>query len=116
MSLFDHLTWRGDHFELGGRTFRLQHQATQQTADDAFMFDKDRGQLEQFDRFLTETGFAPRPGAGHLGRRQVVFWTELLGLERYAAIDPQLRGDSEYFTAWQRERGGGRVSTHWGVR
>lgn len=46
----------------------------------------------------------------------VVFWTELLGLERYAAIDPQLRGDSEYFTAWQRERGGGRVSTHWGVR
>ena len=45
----------------------------------------------------------------------VVFWTEALGLERYAAIDLQLRGDSEYFAAWQRERGGGRVSTHWGV-
>ena len=117
MSLFDHLTWRGDHFELGGRTFRLQHQATQQTADDAFMFYKDRGQLEQFDRFLTETGFAPKRvlELGIWDGGSVVFWTELLGLERYAAIDLQLRGDSEYFTAWQRERGGGRVSTHWGV-
>ena len=116
MSLFDHLTWRGDHFELGGRTFRLQHQATQQTADDAFMFYKDRGQLEQFDRFLTETGFAPKRvlELGIWDGGSVVFWTELLGLERYAAIDLQLRGDSEYFTAWQRERGGGRVSTHSG--
>jgi SAM-dependent methyltransferase len=117
MSLFDHLTWRGDHFDLGGRTFRLQHQAAQQTADDAFMFYKDRGQLEQFDRFLTETGFAPKRvlELGIWDGGSVVFWTEVLGLERYAAIDLQLRGDSAYFAAWQRERGGGRVSTHWGV-
>ena len=117
MTLLGQLAWHDDHFDLGGRTFRLQHQAEQETADDAFMFYKDRGQLEQFDRFLAETGFAPKRvlELGIWDGGSVAFWTETLDLERYAAIDLQLRGDSEYFAAWQRERGGDRVSTHWGV-
>ena len=117
MTLLGQLAWHDDHFDLGGRTFRLQHQAEQETADDAFMFYKDRGQLEQFDRFLAETGFAPKRvlELGIWDGGSVAFWTETLDLERYAAIDLQFRGDSEYFAAWQRERGGDRVSTHWGV-
>lgn len=117
MTLLGKLAWHDDHFDLGGRTFRLQHQAEQETADDAFMFYKDRGQIEQFDRFLAETGFAPKRvlELGIWDGGSVAFWTETLDLERYAAIDLQFRGDSEYFAAWQRERAGDRVSTHWGV-
>ena len=117
MPMLDQLDWRDDHFRLGGRTFRLQHQFDANTADDAFMFYKDRGQVEQYSRFFGETGFAPKRvlELGIWDGGSAAFWTEMLGLDRYAAIDLQDKGDSHYFSQWQRERGDGRVSTHWGI-
>ena len=117
MTLMDQLDWCDDHFVLAGRTFRLQQQSDRITADDAFMFYKDRGQIEQFARFFGETGFAPKRviELGIWDGGSVAFWTEMLELDRYAAIDLQDRDDSRYFSEWKRERGEGRISTHWGV-
>jgi SAM-dependent methyltransferase len=117
MLLMPQLDWRDDHFLLADRNFRLQHQVAESTAEDAFLFYKNRGQVEQFDRFFTETGFRPRRvlELGIWDGGSAAFWTETLDLERYAAIDLQERGDSNYFAAWLAERGRGRVTTHWGV-
>jgi len=111
------LDWRGDHFLLAGYTFRLQEERTEATADDAFVFYKTRGQVEQFARFFSETDFRPRRALelGIWDGGSAAFWTETLNLESYAAIDIQDRGDSSYFTAWRNARAETRVSTHWTV-
>lgn len=117
MPLFSQIDWRDDHFELAGYTFRLQHQFTERTSSAAFLFYKHRAQIEQFERFFTESGFRPRSvlELGIWDGGSAAFWTETLDLTRYAAIDLQTRGDSEYFRQWLKERGRGRVKTHWGV-
>lgn len=114
---FDALDWSDGHLCVAGYTFRLQHGVPETTADDAFLFYKQRTQVEQFFRFLDETGFAPRRvlELGIWDGGSAAFWTETLGLERYSALDLQERGDSSYFRRWVEERAAGRVATHWGV-
>lgn len=117
VDLLSRLDWQDDRFVLAGRTFLLQHQMVENVASDAFVFYKNRGQVEQFQRFLAESGLEPRKvlELGIWDGGSAAFWTELLDLERYSALDLQHRGDSDYFTAWRDERAPGRVATHWGV-
>lgn len=117
MTLVDQLDWRGDHFLLAGFTFRLQHQAQEHTADDAFLFFKDRSQVEQFDRFLDETKLRPKNvlELGIWDGGSAAFWTETLKLKKYSAIDISDRGDSTYYKSWSESRSKGRTKTHWGV-
>ncbi|MCW2495337.1 class I SAM-dependent methyltransferase [Jatrophihabitans sp.] len=117
MALTEKLTWDADGFTLAGHRYRLQQPGRPATADDAFVFYKDRGQLEQFDRFFTATGLAPQRvlELGIWDGGSAAFWVETLGLTRYAAIDLQTRGDSAYFRAWQAARSPEVASTHWGV-
>lgn len=114
---FDGIEWGAGEFTLAGSTFRLQHEAVEQTAPDAFLFYKTRDQVEQFERFLGETGFVPRRvlELGIWDGGSAAFWVETLGLERYSAVDLQTRGDSDYFERWHTARGGERTRTHWGV-
>lgn len=115
--LFQKIDWRVDRFILNGYTYMLQHGASQSTSNKAFYFYKQRTQVEQYQRFFTETGFEPKSvlELGIWDGGSAAFWTETLALDRYAAIDLQNRGDSPYFVGWLAERSDGRVRTHWGI-
>jgi SAM-dependent methyltransferase len=117
MSVTTQLIWSDEGFALRDHDYRIQQPGEPSTAADAFVFYKTRDQLEQFDRFFAETGFAPRRvlELGIWDGGSAAFWVDALGLERYAAIDLQTRGDSPYFQAWQAARDSELASTHWGV-
>ena len=117
MDLLKAIHWQDDRFTLAGYTFLLQHQRSENTAEDGFVLYKNRRQLEQYQRLFNESGFRPRTvlELGIWDGGSAAFWAETLGVTRYAAIDLQDRGDSNYFRKWSAERGNGRVSTHWGV-
>lgn len=117
MTLIDQLDWQDDYFRLASYTFRLQHGAEETSADDAFLFYKSRSQVEQFNRFLVETGLQPKRvlELGIWDGGSAAFWVEALQLETYVAIDLQTRGDSSYYKQWLKDRGDGRAHTYWGV-
>lgn len=118
MTFLDQIGWREDHFVLGGNRFVFQVDYGEVTEADGFVFYKNRAQVEQLDRFLTETGFSPQRilELGIWDGGSCAFWTEgLEGVEAFAAIGIQDRGDSTYFERWKKSCTRTRVTTHWGV-
>jgi SAM-dependent methyltransferase len=109
--------WHGDQFTLGGFEFRLQTENVGTTADDAFLFYKNREMVEQFERFFSEAGFHPATmlELGIWDGGSAAFWVETLKLIRYVGIDLQTRGDSRYYLSWLHQRGAGIAITKWGV-
>jgi len=111
------LAWNDDYFELAGFKFRLQTETSSNTADDAFVFYKNRSMVQQFARFFSEAGFSPKTilELGIWDGGSAAFWVETLKLSQYVGIDLQARGDSRYYQLWHSQRGDGIAHTEWGI-